>query len=291
MRRVVRVMPADPEAAAELQSWSHQQDTTLNLSGLDASGADLTGAHLALGVFRGTGLKRTTLVDTDLHRAHLEKAMLDSADLTGASLAKAVLNGASLRGANLTRADLSDAELTETDATSAKLRGARLNGTILVRTRLQGADLTDATLHDASFDVVLDEETVLQGLTGSVFGPARVDEGGSVRELAGLELELWLEGRGASVKVLNSPPGSVTFYARIDDEFPRERPAGIVRRRRSGQSFRDEAFTRNLRWESTEYLRLYELGHNDSDHVEITEEEANRFVSRITAKLSDNQRL
>ncbi|MFE0137864.1 pentapeptide repeat-containing protein [Streptomyces sp. NPDC059037] len=291
MRRVVRVMPADPEAAAELQSWSQQQDTTLDLSGLDASGADLTGAHLALGVFSGTGLKRTTLVDTDLYRAHLEDAVLDSADLTGASLAKAVLDGASLRSANLTRADLSGTKLTETDATSAVLRGARLNGTVLAKTCLRGADLTDATLHNTSFDAVLDEETILQGLTGSVFGPAHVDEGGSVRELAGLELEFWLESRGASVNVLNSPPGTVTFYAHIDDEFPRERPAGIVRRRRAGQSFRDEAFTRNLRWEPTEYLRLYELGHNDSDHVEITEEEANRFVTRITAKLGGSQPL
>lgn len=44
----------------------------------------------------------------------------------------------------------------------------------------------------------------------------------------------------------------------------------------------DEAFTRNLRWEATEYLRRYELGDNDPDHVEITEAEAAAFIERIT---------
>ncbi|OKI96664.1 hypothetical protein AMK10_08140 [Streptomyces sp. CB02058] len=96
---------------------------------------------------------------------------------------------------------------------------------------------------------------------------------------------MWLNSRGASVSVLNSPPGTVTYHARVDDEFPRERPAGIVRRRRAGNSLSDEVYSRNLRWEPTEYLRLYELGHNDDDHVEITEEEANRFILRTRAKL------
>lgn len=29
----------------------------------------------------------------------------------------------------------------------------------------------------------------------------------------------------------------------------------------------DEVFTRNLCWEATEYLKLYDLEHNDIDHV------------------------
>jgi hypothetical protein len=52
----------------------------------------------------------------------------------------------------------------------------------------------------------------------------------------------------------------------------------------------DEAFTRNLRWEPTEYLRRYHLGHDDVDHVEITEAEADAFVARITEKLKDEAR-
>ena len=48
----------------------------------------------------------------------------------------------------------------------------------------------------------------------------------------------------------------------------------------------DEAFTRNLRWESTEYLRQYRLGHDDVEHVAISKEEADSFVERMARKLA-----
>ncbi|MFD5518150.1 hypothetical protein [Streptomyces sp. NPDC127066] len=46
----------------------------------------------------------------------------------------------------------------------------------------------------------------------------------------------------------------------------------------------DEAFTRNLRWEPTEYLRLYELGHNEVDRVEITDAEASAFIQEVAGE-------
>ncbi|MGW5861057.1 hypothetical protein ACWFRJ_02630 [Streptomyces sp. NPDC055239] len=61
-------------------------------------------------------------------------------------------------------------------------------------------------MRDTSFKVLLDEHTVLVGLTGTVFGPAHVvdyDGAGVRRELAGLALQLWLNERGAMVRVLN----------------------------------------------------------------------------------------
>ncbi|WP_269859403.1 hypothetical protein [Streptomyces sp. RPT161] len=76
------------------------------------------------------------------------------------------------------------------------------------------------------------------------------------------------------------------YYARFSEGFSRSNPSGVVRRRISGGVEHDEAFTRNLRWEPTQYLRLYELGHNDEDeHEEITEAEANAFVERVTRKI------
>ncbi len=42
---------------------------------------------------------------------------------------------------------------------------------------------------------------------------------------------------------------------------------------------------RHLRWESTDYFDRVRLGHNDDEHVEITEAEAQQFVERLTAKL------
>ncbi|MFD4274108.1 hypothetical protein R2B67_24185 [Streptomyces cyaneofuscatus] len=73
--------------------------------------------------------------------------------------------------------------------------------------------------------------------------------------------------------------GEMTYFAKISDGYPRHSPRGIVRRRvKDDGRTHDEAFTRNLRWEPTEYLKLYDLGHNDIDHVRITEIEAAAFI-------------
>lgn len=81
--------------------------------------------------------------------------------------------------------------------------------------------------------------------------------------------------------------GRITYYAKTSDGYPRSNPRGIVRRRlvgRDGKTY-DEAFTRNLHWEPTDYLRLYELGHNEVDHVAISEREAASFIESATMKL------
>ncbi|MFE3720850.1 hypothetical protein [Streptomyces cyaneofuscatus] len=73
--------------------------------------------------------------------------------------------------------------------------------------------------------------------------------------------------------------GEMTYFAKISDGHPRHSPRGIVRRRvEDNGRTHDEAFTRNLRWEPTEYLKLYDLGHNDIDHVRVTEIEAAAFI-------------
>lgn len=77
-----------------------------------------------------------------------------------------------------------------------------------------------------------------------------------------------------------------SYYARLTAGRTRENPSGIIRRRKDVNGFVDEAFTKNLRWEPTDYFDRVRLGHNDDDHVAITESEAQRFVDRITAKLS-----
>ncbi|MET8468982.1 pentapeptide repeat-containing protein [Streptomyces sp. NPDC006422] len=280
-------MPRDPAGAAALLAWceASDDDTTLDASQLDLSGADLSGADLALATLFDTDLTAAKLVEADLYRAQSADAVLDHADLTAASLVKADFRDTRLRGADLTRADLGSAALWKVDARSACFRHAVFDGASLQEVSLLGADLTGVSAHDVTLNVAVDESTVVTGLTGEIRGPARLAQGDTERELAGLEFELWLNGRGASVSVLNSPAGTVTYYARVDHEFPRERPAGIVRRRRAGRALSDESFTRNLRWEPTEYLRRHELGHNEDDHVEITEEEATRFIRRIKAKL------
>ncbi|MET7611859.1 pentapeptide repeat-containing protein [Streptomyces seoulensis] len=284
-RRQVRRLPADQQAADVIRAWSGEVDTTIDLSDLDASGVDLTDADLSMGLFFDVRLEGAILVGADLYRAQLGRAVLDRADLARASLVKAVLDGVKMVSTGLSEADLGSAELYEVDARSASFRGARLNGASFLSVRLEGADLTGATVAATKFDALLDEETAVQGLSGTIYGPARVSENGVLRELDGLTLELWLNHRGASVGVINSPPEQTTYYALIGEGNPRSNPEGVVRRRRAGEFVSDEVFTRNLRWEPTEYLRRYELGHNDLEHVEITKDEVDRFISLITRQV------
>jgi len=78
--------------------------------------------------------------------------------------------------------------------------------------------------------------------------------------------------------------GAATYDAKVDEGQPRERPRGLVRRSTDDDATSDEAFTRNLRREPTEYPRLYGRGHNEVDHVEITAAEAARFIEDATRR-------
>jgi uncharacterized protein YjbI with pentapeptide repeats len=199
----VRALPTDEQAAAEVRAWADSSgDTPLDVAGLDLTGADLTGADLAVGLFTEAVLRHVPLRGADLYRANLEGADLAGADLFEASLVKAVLDEAVLGGARLDRADLGSASLWGVDAHEASLRGASLDGASLIRTVLTGADLSGATVAETSFRVVLDDRTVVTGLSGTVFGPATAVEGEDSRELTGAELERWLNDRGARIQVL-----------------------------------------------------------------------------------------
>jgi hypothetical protein len=85
----------------------------------------------------------------------------------------------------------------------------------------------------------------------------------------------------------DQPGGATTYYAKTRPGYPRSAPAGIVRRSGTGVTAVDEAFTRNLRWEPTEFLRRAALGlddtDTDTDTVEITEADAVDFALGVLA--------
>ncbi|MBZ4014349.1 hypothetical protein CCS38_00935 [Streptomyces purpurogeneiscleroticus] len=104
-----------------------------------------------------------------------------------------------------------------------------------------------------------------------------------------LNAEPFLSLAPSTLDVLDSgAEGRISYFAKISEGYPRSSPRGILRRRLVGRESEtyDEAFTRNLRWEPTEYLKLYALGHNDIDHVQITEVEAAAFIESMTEKLT-----
>lgn len=205
-RRHVRAAPADAEAAAVLARWAASgPDGTLDATHLDLSGADLSRADLGLALFCPSSARGVVLREADLYRANLGWSDLTGAVLAGACLVKAELTETVLRDADLTGADLGGADLWTVDARGACLAGARLAGaSLLGGTHLEGADLRGARVERTSFQVVLDERTSLQGLHGSVFGPAFVTGPDGGRELAGSALESWFTERGARVEVIAS---------------------------------------------------------------------------------------
>jgi len=90
----------------------------------------------------------------------------------------------------------------------------------------------------------------------------------------------WWSSDGAA------PPTEVRYYGIVTSGRTRASPSGVMRRRTAEGRTVEEVFARGLVWKPTDYFDRYDLGHNDNDHVEITEAEAQQFVERITAKLT-----
>ncbi|WP_328865938.1 pentapeptide repeat-containing protein [Streptomyces sp. NBC_00304] len=196
--------PAGPEATRQLQEWVADEGYSLYGIEHDFRGADLSGGDFTKAWFTRAILAGVRLTGAIFYRADLQSADLTGADLTGADLVRANLDGAVLRSARLDGADMVKASLQGVDASGASFRGTRIMGASLFGVDMTGADLTDAVLFQNTFKVTVDDNTVLRGLTGTVFGPITVNNGDSSRELAGAELEAWIGARGGQVQVV--PP-------------------------------------------------------------------------------------
>jgi hypothetical protein len=82
-------------------------------------------------------------------------------------------------------------------------------------------------------------------------------------------------------------PDRVTYYAVVDDLSSREQPTGVFRRTYTDDGGRsDEAFTRDLTWEFSSALISAERGDLQNEFIEIPEDEANRIVERIRARVT-----
>ncbi|MFJ8163626.1 pentapeptide repeat-containing protein [Streptomyces sp. NPDC096136] len=200
------LLPVDPEAAHWLWKWVEEgaegRPGGVDLSSLDLSGADVAGADFSGSLFCGTRLTGARLTGTDFHRSHLQGADLTGADATGACFVRADLDGAVLRGTALDGADFTRADLYGADARGATLRGAGLLGATLLHADFRGADLTGARLGENTFEVALDDTTLVAGLTGTLTGPATLTTPSGPHPLSGAALESWLRSRGATVRVI-----------------------------------------------------------------------------------------
>jgi hypothetical protein len=141
--------------AAEQHLRDADQDSFLNLSGLN-----LAGAYLNEALLTGAYLAYANLTGVYLARADLMNANLDHANLAGAYLGDTQLMGASLLGSDLARCDLFRANLGGATLCYTNLAGANLFGS-----NLAGADLREAQLDSTTFlrDTMLGDESHRSG--------------------------------------------------------------------------------------------------------------------------------
>ena len=75
----------------------------------------------------------------------------------------------------------------------------------------------------------------------------------------------------------------ITYYAILDEDSTPDRPVGVFRRLKGDSGQVDEVFSRHLKWEFSPLLYSAERGDLTNDMVPISEDEAERIVSRIRA--------
>ena len=73
----------------------------------------------------------------------------------------------------------------------------------------------------------------------------------------------------------------ITYYAIVDDLSTVEQPAGVLRRIKRNGGETDETFGTDLMWERSALMYSAERGDLENKFVPISEEEAERIVSRI----------
>jgi hypothetical protein len=76
---------------------------------------------------------------------------------------------------------------------------------------------------------------------------------------------------------------AITYYAIVNEVSSREEPFGVIRRVKHSGGQRDEVLARDLTWKPSSLLYSAERGDLTNDMIPISEEEAERIVSRIRA--------
>jgi hypothetical protein len=76
---------------------------------------------------------------------------------------------------------------------------------------------------------------------------------------------------------------AITYYAIVNEVSSREAPFGVIRRVKHSGGQRDEVLSRDLTWKPSALLYSAERGDLTNDMIPISEEEAERIVSRIRA--------
>jgi uncharacterized protein YjbI with pentapeptide repeats len=166
------------QVATEMEDGGCLELTGINAVGADLAGYDLRNTCWDRSDLRGATIVRANLSDATFVATAMAQANLDSVDAQRANfhqanLMLANLSRANLRDANLLAAELSTATLQGTDLSGADILGTNLRNALLLGTDLSGAnvsgaDFTGAVLSGANLATV-------QDLTAEQIEPAIVD--------------------------------------------------------------------------------------------------------------------
>lgn len=165
--------------AAGMRDFSGANLTQVNLSGANLSGADFSEANLSVANLSGANLSNTNLSRANLNVARLSGANLAKANLTQANLNVANLIQTNLKEADLTQATLIRAELIRTQLSEANLLEANLSEADLREASLRQAKLSRATLSEANLRGALLTAANLEGANLNKADLRRADLSGS----------------------------------------------------------------------------------------------------------------
>ncbi|MFI9554336.1 hypothetical protein [Nonomuraea endophytica] len=80
---------------------------------------------------------------------------------------------------------------------------------------------------------------------------------------------------------------TVKYYVIVDDGYPAERPAGMVRRVQDGEGYHDEALEKDLEWRGTGALVEWEFGNSPSKFVQIGEDLVPGIIEQFRERWSE----
>ncbi len=131
------------------ESLERRDFSTVDLSRIDLSSANIRGAYLSSTDFTSANLSNANLYGADLMGTKLYDTNFSSANLTGTNLYGADLSYANIKDANLSRADVSRANFTAADLSRANFTAANLSRADFTFADFSHAILIGANLHDA----------------------------------------------------------------------------------------------------------------------------------------------
>lgn len=155
-RRRDKAGPQLVEAVFQGMDLSGVNLSHAELSGADFENAKLSGANLSGALLYDADLRFADLTGANLSNAYLYKAILIETRLHDAKLTSANFGSADLARADFTDTDLrgailADADLSEADFSRANLKSASLRGAIVNRTGFKGANLQSALVAYTKF--------------------------------------------------------------------------------------------------------------------------------------------